>query len=737
MEIRIEKDGNYIIAKNVAGDILFQAPSINTIYYEEGTKIELRSDFGETNKYLIEESTEFKDAVGGALTGGVLTWIRANTGFNTASGGSEANIPTVYPTDFGAVENDITTTTNLQTFFDYVRDNNVVGDWRGEWEVNATILIDGIDKRFICGKIFTLNNIAVEPAVSIETTNAIYEGEFGVEGSSAAAYSGKVCKTGMDFTNSGSRNSFENVRVTGFTGYGINMYGIAGSTILENFKKIKITACGSTGSTYTTGSASAVISAVVNSGSANSVNQTSVITVDAVDPNWVDQELLEINGKVHTIVGAPAGLDITVYPWIDDTFTGTIYGLHGGLLVAGSDSASVYISQIDAIRCGSGARLGGLYGTHIGVLQTQSCAIGLTIGNAEESNNLGSRIDQFYNEGSNLWDFVQVSRVNTNTLIQQITGMNEANWFILEAQPLTFDATARRIYTGVFDLGQWHTRKLTEFPKNGLIANNTTLIGNHPIKNEVTILDNTAIFELEWDDAYNSLWGKDTIDINVFGTGTDNAPTNVTFNLNSADQTAGIRINDNGTPVTTKVYSGFSNALKIKLFFDYANQEWNISYKGEAPSSVAEFTITNPIGGILNVIRDDSATDNTDVMGGLDIITGDGSFAGGDEKCARFLAVADGDLGVGSNSKIDLVWFARQAELQSLDEQVRITSAGHLKAKKLGLTVGFTVATLPTGAQGDMTFVTDALTPTYLSTVVGGGAVVCPVFYDGTNWVCH
>lgn len=47
----------------------------------------------------------------------------------------------------------------------------------------------------------------------------------------------------------------------------------------------------------------------------------------------------------------------------------------------------------------------------------------------------------------------------------------------------------------------------------------------------------------------------------------------------------------------------------------------------------------------------------------------------------------------------------------------------------------YTVATLPAGVQGQVAFVTDALAPTFLATVVGGGAVVTPVFYNGTNWV--
>lgn len=51
--------------------------------------------------------------------------------------------------------------------------------------------------------------------------------------------------------------------------------------------------------------------------------------------------------------------------------------------------------------------------------------------------------------------------------------------------------------------------------------------------------------------------------------------------------------------------------------------------------------------------------------------------------------------------------------------------------------MGYTVATLPTGQVGDMAYVTDALAPTYGATVVGGGAVVTPVFFDGTNWTCR
>lgn len=60
---------------------------------------------------------------------------------------------------------------------------------------------------------------------------------------------------------------------------------------------------------------------------------------------------------------------------------------------------------------------------------------------------------------------------------------------------------------------------------------------------------------------------------------------------------------------------------------------------------------------------------------------------------------------------------------------VKLDVDGPIRAK------GYTVATLPAGVQGMIAFVTNALTPTFLTTVVGGGTVITPVFYNGTNWV--
>ncbi len=68
---------------------------------------------------------------------------------------------------------------------------------------------------------------------------------------------------------------------------------------------------------------------------------------------------------------------------------------------------------------------------------------------------------------------------------------------------------------------------------------------------------------------------------------------------------------------------------------------------------------------------------------------------------------------------------------------LRVIDGGRMITTAPVTLMGYTVATLPTGNTGDTAYVTDALAPTYLATVVGGGAIVTPVFFNGTNWVAH
>lgn len=69
-----------------------------------------------------------------------------------------------------------------------------------------------------------------------------------------------------------------------------------------------------------------------------------------------------------------------------------------------------------------------------------------------------------------------------------------------------------------------------------------------------------------------------------------------------------------------------------------------------------------------------------------------------------------------------------------------IRSSGNIIANGSASTIrmkGYTVATLPSGTQGDTAFCTDLLAPGFLVAAVGGGAVVGPVFFNGSAWVAY
>ena len=70
----------------------------------------------------------------------------------------------------------------------------------------------------------------------------------------------------------------------------------------------------------------------------------------------------------------------------------------------------------------------------------------------------------------------------------------------------------------------------------------------------------------------------------------------------------------------------------------------------------------------------------------------------------------------------------------TLTTGLTVNSDQTVSCAKTVSTAVYTVATLPAGVQGMRAMVSDALAPAFGSTVVGGGAAVVPVFYNGTAW---
>lgn len=103
----------------------------------------------------------------------------------------------------------------------------------------------------------------------------------------------------------------------------------------------------------------------------------------------------------------------------------------------------------------------------------------------------------------------------------------------------------------------------------------------------------------------------------------------------------------------------------------------------------------------------------------------------------RWQLAASGTAELGANAGSDLIIQAFDDTGTLLSTPITVTrSTGTVTFGALAKLAAFTVASLPAAAgnTGAVAYVTDATTPTYRGALVGGGAVKCMVFCDGTAW---
>lgn len=151
--------------------------------------------------------------------------------------------------------------------------------------------------------------------------------------------------------------------------------------------------------------------------------------------------------------------------------------------------------------------------------------------------------------------------------------------------------------------------------------------------------------------------------------------------------------------------------------------------------------LTSPAAGQIQLGAADAASAVAQTLSVQSVVAGTSNTAGADW-------TQRGSLGTGTGASGNIVF---QLGTPAASGTTQHTASTGLTLSNVGTsgtaahratfagtvaTAGYTVATLPAaGTAGRRAYVTDATAPTYLGALVGGGAVVCPVFDNGSAWV--
>lgn len=215
----------------------------------------------------------------------------------------------------------------------------------------------------------------------------------------------------------------------------------------------------------------------------------------------------------------------------------------------------------------------------------------------------------------------------------------------------------------------------------------------------------TNMVSPQWFLWFNNLYaftgsGVGIVQVGNGGTGLDTTPTNgklligngTGYSLNTLTAGAGVTVT-NGAGTITLAFSGVTS--------------FSAGTTGLTPSSPTTSAVV--LAGTLAIANGGTGTTSTTFVNLAANVTG-------------VLPVANGGTGTTSTTFVNLA--------------TNVTGVLPVANGGTGAGVAYTVATLPTPpVQGRRAWVTDALAPAFGAAVVGGGAVVIPVFDNGTAWI--
>jgi len=218
--------------------------------------------------------------------------------------------------------------------------------------------------------------------------------------------------------------------------------------------------------------------------------------------------------------------------------------------------------------------------------------------------------------------------------------------------------------------------------------------------------------------------------------------------------TDGIDISITGTEVVNIVNSSISDAIGIGYKLTTAGNALINIVNSNTLNTTASYLVTGT--GIYGSSNFGTGTLTGYINFNNNFVKSNGRIFSTDDSFFGDLASTNGTLDMRFSNSSQLATIEsynfttalmKPLEIKSLNFNVSATGQVSMSPATLstqGVTkaqldkmhlIQYTVGTLPAGAQGDTAYVTDALTPVYLTTVIGGGSVVCPVFHNGTNWI--
>lgn len=210
---------------------------------------------------------------------------------------------------------------------------------------------------------------------------------------------------------------------------------------------------------------------------------------------------------------------------------------------------------------------------------------------------------------------------------------------------------------------------------------------------------------------------------------------NINYDTRLARNAAGRFVIDTGTAgqyrdLLARNISLSSTTPSAKLTVHAVSGETNANIFTVASSTLNGAATTT----VFNIASSNNTTLNTNTQN-FDIQNSSG----------RTIRIGSGNItplttnvsSLGGTSNLFSNLYVTNASTTNLTVATQATMASTTMTAPLRLK-GYTVATLPQCVQGDTAFVTDALAPTFLATVAGGGAIVSPVFCNATNsWVSY